>query len=165
MFNFPPERKRKDGRMLNLHTEIILDAPSDRVRDLLADTSLYPQWHPLFPQVSGEMRVGSAIVVTVALPEIKPFAVRATIRDSTVGSRLCWRYGYRLPGLFSWTYAYEVTELEGGRVKFVQDSCYSGLLAPLYHLGMKGALQRGMLELNKAVQRWGESRGISCLKC
>ena len=151
--------------MLNLHTEIILDAPFDRVSDLLADTSLYPQWHPLFPQVSGELRVGATIVVTVALPEIKPFSVRATIREYTAGSRLCWRYAYRFPGLFSWTYRYEVAELERGRVKFVQDSSYSGLLAPLYHQGMKGSLQRGMLELNKAVQRWGERRGISCLKC
>lgn len=151
--------------MLNLHTEIILDAPFDRVRDLFANTSLYPQWQPLFPQVSGEMRVGAAIVVTVALPEIKPFEVRAVIREFSAGSRLCWRYAYRLPNLFSWNYAYEVVELERGRVKFVQDSSYGGLLAPLYHLGMKGSLQRGMLELNRAVQRWGERRGMSCLKC
>ena len=151
--------------MLNIHTEITLDAPLDRVSELLADTSLYPQWHPLFPQVSGEMRGGAAIVVTVALPGIKPFGVPATIREVTSGRRLCWRYAYRLPGLFSWTYAYEVAELERGRVKFVQDSSYAGLLAPLYHLGMKGSLQQGMLELNKAVQRWGERRGISCLKC
>lgn len=151
--------------MLSLHTEIILDAPFDRVRDLLADTSLYPQWHPLFLQVNGELRVGAVIVVNVALPEIKPFSVRVTIKEYTAGQRLCWRYGYRLPGLFIWTYAYEVVELERGRVKFVQDSSYSGLFAPLYHLGMKGSLQRGMLELNKAVQRWGERRGISCPKC
>ena len=151
--------------MLKIHTEIILDAPLDRVSDLLGDTSLYPQWHPLFPQVSGEMHDGAAIVVTVALPEIKPFSVPATIREYIAGQRLCWRSAYRLPGLFSWTYCYEVAELERGRVKFAQDSTYAGLLAPLYHLGMKGPLQRGMLELNKAVQRWGERRGISCLKC
>lgn len=151
--------------MLKIHTEIILDAPFERVRELLADTSLYPQWHPLFPQISGEMRVGAAPVVTVALPGIKPFSVRATIREIAQGHRLCWRYSYRLPGLFSWTYRYEVTALESDRVKFVQDSAYSGLLAPLYHLGMKNPLHRGMLELNKAVQRWGERRGISCLKC
>jgi hypothetical protein len=151
--------------MLNLHTEITLDAPLDRVRELLADTSLYPQWHPLFPQVSGEMRVGATIVVTVALPGIKPFSVPATIREATAGLRLCWRYAYRLPGLFSWTYRYEVAELERGRVKFVQDSTYAGLLAPLYHFGMKKQLRQGILELNKAVQRWGERKGISCLKC
>ena len=151
--------------MLKIHTEIILDAPFDRVSELLADTSLYPQWHPLFPQISGEMRVGAAIAVTVALPEIKSFSVRATIREVTNGNRLCWRYAYPLPGLFSWTYRYEVTELEGGRLQFVQDSTYAGLLAPLYHLGMKKLLQVGMVELNKAVQRWGERRGISCLKC
>jgi hypothetical protein len=151
--------------MPKIHTEIILDAPLDRVSDLLADTSLYPQWHPLFPQVSGEMHDGAAIVVTVALPGIKPFSVPATIREYSAGQRLCWRHAYRLPGLFSWTYRYEVAELEAGRVQFVQDSTYAGLLAPLYHLGMKAPLQRGMLELNKAVQRWGERRGISCLKC
>ena len=151
--------------MLKIHTEITLDAPLERVSELLADTSLYPQWHPLFPQVSGEMRVGDAIVVTVALPGIKSFSVRATIREAVHGHRLGWRYAYRLPGLFSWTYAYEIAELERGRVRFVQDSTYAGLLAPLYYLGMKRPLQQGMLELNKAVQRWGERRGLSCLKC
>jgi len=151
--------------MLNIHTEITLDAPFERVSELLADTSLYPQWHPLFPQVSGEMRVGAPLVITVALPEIKPFSVRATIREAVHGHRLDWRYAYRLPALFSWAYAYEIAELERGRVKFVQDSTYAGLLAPLYHFGMKKQLQQGMQELNKAVQRWGERRGISCLKC
>lgn len=151
--------------MLKIHTEITLDAPLDRVRELLADTGLYPQWNPLFPQVSGEISVGKGIDVSVALPAIKPFAVRATIREAANGSHLCWRYSYPLPGLFSWTYRYEVTGLERDRVKFVQDSTYTGLFAPLYYLGMKGPLQRGMAELNKAVQRWGERRGISCLKC
>lgn len=153
------------GRTLNIHTEITIAAPFDRVRELLADTTLYPQWHPLFPQISGELAVGAAIEVTVALPEIKPFSVRATIREYTAGRCLCWRYGYRFPGLFSWTYRYEIAGLEDGRVQFVQDSTYTGLLAPLYHLGMKRALQQGLGELNKAVQRWGERRGISCPKC
>lgn len=151
--------------MLTLHTEITLDAPFDRVSDLLADTRLYPQWNPLFPQVSGEIGVGKGIDVSLALPDIKPFNVRATIREESAGHLLCWRYRYPLPGLFSWTYRYEVIELEDGRVKFVQDSAYAGLLAPLYYLGMNGPLRRGMAELNKAVQRWGERRGISCLKC
>ena len=151
--------------MLKIHTETIIDAPLDRVRELLADTSLYPQWHTLFPQVSGPMEVGAAIEVTVALPEIKPFTVRATIREYNAGVRLCWRYAYRLPGLFSWTYGYAIEEVEGGRVKLVQDSAYGGLLAPLYHLGMKKPLQIGLVELNKAVRRWGERRGISCPKC
>lgn len=151
--------------MLTIHTEITLDAPLDRVCELLADVSLYPQWNPLFPQVNGEPGVGSALVVTVALPGINPFRVRALIRESTAGHRLCWRYAYPLPGLFSWTYRYEVVELERGRVKFVQDSTYAGLLAPLYYLGMKRPLQEGMLELGKAVQRWGERRGLSCPKC
>ncbi|PKN12428.1 MAG: SRPBCC domain-containing protein [Deltaproteobacteria bacterium HGW-Deltaproteobacteria-4] len=151
--------------MLKIHTEITLDAPLDRVRELLADTGLYPQWHPLFPQVSGEIGVGKGIDVSVALPGIKLFSVRATIQEESAGRLLCWRYSYPLPGLFSWTYRHEIVELERGRVKFVQDSTYAGLLAPLYHLGMKNPLQRGMAELNKAVQRWGERRGISCLKC
>lgn len=148
-----------------LHTEIIIDAPVDRVQELLADTMLYPQWHPLFPRVTGKMEVGAQIDVVVALPEIKPFSVRPTIQESSAGLQLCWRYSYRLPGLFSWTYRYKVEALNSGRVKFVQDSTYAGLLSPLYHLGMKGPLRQGMNELNKAVQRWGERRGISCLKC
>jgi hypothetical protein len=151
--------------MLKIHTEITLDAPLERVRELLADTGLYPQWHPLFPQISGEIGIGKAITVSVALPGIKPFSVRATIREESAGRLLCWRYRYPLPGLFSWTYRYEIVELERERVKFVQDSSYAGLLAPLYYLGMKGPLQVGMAELNKAVLRWGERRGISCLKC
>lgn len=148
-----------------IHTETTIDAPYDRVCELLADTSLYPQWNPLFTQVAGRLEIGVLIEVTVALPEIKPFIVRATIQESDAGRRLSWRYRYPLPGLFSWTYSCAVEEIESGRLKFVQDSSFGGLLAPLYHLGMKNALQVGMVELNKAVLRWGERRGISCLKC
>jgi len=150
---------------LKIHTEITLDAPFDRVRELLADTGLYPQWNPLFPRISGELDVGKVIDVSVALPGIKPFSVRATVREESTGRSFCWRYRYPLPGLFSWIYRYEIETLERDRVKFVQESTYGGLLGPLYHLGMKIPLQGGMAELNKAVQRWGERRGISCLKC
>ena len=151
--------------MPKIHTEITIIAPGERVRELLADTMLYPQWNPLFPQLTGRMEVGGQIEVTIALPGIKPFNVRATVREYTAGHHLCWRYGYRLPGLFSWTYCYRVEVTSSGEVKFMQDSIYSGLISPLYHLGMKKPLQQGMSELNKAVQRWGERRGISCLKC
>ena len=151
--------------MPEIHTEITIDAPPERVRELLADTALYPQWHPLFPQVSGALSVGAVIEVTVALPEIKPFSVRATVEKYTAGSELRWRHAYRFPGLFSWRYSYELQIITSAQVKFVQHSVYAGLLGALYHLGMKKLLERGMAELNKAVQRWGERRGISCLKC
>lgn len=151
--------------MFSIHTEITIDAPFERVSDLLADTSLYRQWNPLFTTVVGVMEAGSRLSVDVALPEIKPFSVRATIREIVRGSRLCWRYGYPLPGLFSWTYAYELKAGENGQQRFTQKSSYGGILAPLYYVAMKKQLERGMLELNRSVQRWGERRGISCLKC
>lgn len=151
--------------MLRIKTETIIEAPLDRVCELLNDTTLYPQWNPFFSQVAGRLEVGAALDVTVALPGIKPFTVRTAVREYSAAGRLRWRYSYPLPGLFSWTYGYEVRELERGRLMFVQESVYAGILAPLYHLGLKKALQTGMAEFSKAMQRWGERRGISCLKC
>lgn len=151
--------------MAKIETEIIIAAPYDRVRELLADTGLYPQWNPLFPRLNGEMKRGAQVEVAILLPEIKPFTLRVTLEEVHAGERLSWRYAYPLPGIFSWTYRYDLEEIENGRVKFNQISSYAGLLSPLYYWGMKKSLQCGLGELNRAVQRWGERRGISCLKC
>ncbi len=39
--------------MKQLHTEIIVEAPAERVWELLTDFASYPQWNPFIRNISG----------------------------------------------------------------------------------------------------------------
>ncbi len=45
--------------MKEIHTEIAIEAPSDRVWRSLTDFALYPEWNPLIRRASGPLEVGA----------------------------------------------------------------------------------------------------------
>ena len=53
--------------MNDILTEITLEAPAERIWELLADCSLYPYWNPLFQQATGRMAVGVVIVFAASV--------------------------------------------------------------------------------------------------
>jgi uncharacterized protein YndB with AHSA1/START domain len=42
-------------------TEIVIDAPAERVWEVLADLASYPEWNPRIRRASGELRAGSRL--------------------------------------------------------------------------------------------------------
>jgi uncharacterized protein YndB with AHSA1/START domain len=45
--------------MNQLHTEIEINGPAERVWAVLTDFASYPEWNPFIRQVSGELNIGA----------------------------------------------------------------------------------------------------------
>lgn len=67
--------------MNELRTELSLEAPVERIWELLTDLKLYPQWNPLFQRATGKMNVGEKLELEVHLPDIDPFIVSPKIQS------------------------------------------------------------------------------------
>jgi uncharacterized protein YndB with AHSA1/START domain len=55
--------------MNQLHTEIEIDAPAERVWGVLTDFASYPQWNPFIRSISGEPNIGGRLEVRLEPPE------------------------------------------------------------------------------------------------
>lgn len=151
--------------MNEIRSEIVLEAPVERIWELLADCSLYPQWNPLFPRVTGQFKPCEQVELAVKLPEIGLFTIQSTIQEYEARTKLCWQHRSRFPGLYSWSYCCTLKSLESNRVEFSQRSTFGGLLAPLLQFGMGKMVSQGLAAMNSALKRWGEKGNIQCLKC
>ena len=151
--------------MNEVRTEITIEAPVERIWELLADFGLYPHWNPLFQRVTGRMNAGEQLELVVTLPEIGPFAVRPKMLAVEPESRFCWQHTLLFAGIFTWKYCAELETLAPNRLKYIQSSEFSGILAPLFNLGLRGSVAGGLAAMNEAIRRWGEKGNIQCLRC
>src|SRR5919206_3637792 len=60
-----PPNLRNLMPMKELHSQIEIDAPAERVWHLLTDFASYPQWNPFIRSISGEPRVGERLEVRI----------------------------------------------------------------------------------------------------
>ena len=151
--------------MREIRTEIELAAPLDRIWALVADFSLYPRWNPLFTEAGGKPGKGATVRMTVALPPIDPFTIPVTLEEILPRSTIRWSYRYPVPMLFGWNFDITLEAAGEERVRVVQHSRFTGMLAPLFGFGLGRAVREGAERLNGALKRWGEKGGIRCLKC
>jgi hypothetical protein len=138
-----------------LRTEIEIAASPERVWRELTDLASYPEWNPLLPAASGELREGQQIRVTLKAGKramtIKPRLLRV-IPDR----ELAWRGSLPVPGMFTGEHIFEIERLDGGRVRFRHREKFSGLLVPLLSRMLDGDTRRGFEAMNAALKARAE---------
>ena len=151
--------------MNEVRTEISIEAPVERIWELLADLSLYPHWNPLFPRATGRMDAGEQLELAVNLPEVGSFVIKPTMVAVEPQSRFCWQHTLLFAGLFTWRYCTELEILAPHSLIFIQRSEFGGILGPLFNLGLRRSVAGGLAAMNEAIRRWGERGNIQCLRC
>ena len=94
-----------------LDASIEIDAPAERVWDVVADTARYGEWNPFITAVAGEPREGAELKVTIRAPGRKPVTFAARVTRLVPGRELRWRGRWFLPGLFDGDHALTVEPL------------------------------------------------------
>lgn len=151
--------------MKEITTEMALDAPAERIWELLSDFALYPEWNPLFTKAVGPTGAGDSFELMVELPGVGPFTVQPTMLVAERESRLCWQSSMFCQAVLGWKFSYELKPISNERLRFIQRSEFGGVLAPLFGFAMAKPVTDGMELLNQAVKRWGEKGNVSCLRC
>lgn len=150
--------------MKQLTTEMVLQASSERVWELLTDFSLYPHWNSLFPSVTAPGDTGGEYQLSVHLPGMEPFPLKADLLMQEK-ARLSWQSKLIGRWLLFWKFSYRIEPLSPERLTFAITSEFTGMLAPLFCFGLNRPIAAGMERLSQAVRRWGEKGNVRCLRC
>lgn len=151
--------------MNGIRTEIVLDAPAERIWELVTDCELYSRWNPLFVKGTGSMQTGAQLELVVQLPGMGPFIVTPTVLVAEPRSGFRWQHTVVGKGLFRWRYGIDLEVDAPNRLKVVQQSAFGGILGPVFNLAFKKEVANGLKAMNDAVRRWGEKGHIQCLRC
>jgi hypothetical protein len=135
-----------------IRSAIEIEAPLELVWSVLTDFSSYPDWNPIIRRLRGRPRAGGRILIRSQPPGARGIVHRPTVVAWSPPHELRWRATVLSARLFSGEHGFRLEPRDNGRVRFVQDETFSGLLVPLYARLRLPAKRRGFNQLNEALR-------------
>jgi hypothetical protein len=142
---------------VNVTATIEIAATPERVWAVLADLPSYPQWHPAFLGVSGQLAAGSTLTITTTHPTTgRAMTAKVRVLTAEPGTELRWVS--KLLGLTISERRFLLSPAHGG-TSLVQDGTYRGLGGSRGRTTFKaiGRIQDGFEAINQAIKRQAES--------
>ncbi len=143
--------------MKTLHTAIEIAAAPEDVWAVLADLDHYPDWNPFIRRIAGTLAEGERLAVRLAPPGGGGMTVRPTVLAATPGRELRWLGRLLVRGLFDGEHRFALEPLGAGRVRFVQEERFTGLLVPLFARSLAGPTRAGFEAMNRALKDRAEA--------
>lgn len=136
-----------------IHTEIEIDAPPQRVWDVLTDSASLRRWNPVLTRLDGDLEVGRRIRVDIRTGGRRlPLLVKLT--KVTPGEALEWTGG--LPFLFEARHGFKIEPLEDDRVRFVHYETFDGVTIRFIRRILR-RLEQDYGRMNEAVKERAEA--------
>jgi hypothetical protein len=140
-----------------VRAEIEIDAPIERVWQILRDTDGYGAWNPFTPRVETTLRIGDPIHLYVRLVGKRLMHRVETITRSEPYS-LGWEMKMGARFLLHAERVQTLTALDEDRTRYVTEDCFSGWLRPLVLAGFGRAMERGFIDCALGLKKAAESR-------
>lgn len=117
------------GTDLELKTEVVIDAPKEKVWEVLTETKKYSNWNPFIISVEGEIKLGSKIT-NIMVHENKETVFTPIITVFDENETFEW-LGSGLGGMFKGRHYFKLEALDNGQTKMLHGEKFSGLLSGL----------------------------------
>ena len=144
--------------MAILHAAVLIDAPAERVWEVVSDLTAYAEWNPFVVKASGDLRPGARLEITIAAPGMKPVSFRPRVLDLEPGHLVRWKGEYKVPGLFDGRHALIVDSLGAESSRFTTHEEVSGVLLPFLGKVMRSS-QQGFEDMAATLKRRVEGLG------
>ncbi|MBE9167216.1 SRPBCC domain-containing protein [Pleurocapsales cyanobacterium LEGE 06147] len=139
--------------MKELYTEIEIEAPIERVWQILTDFTSFPDWNPFIRQIKGELQENKQLIVCIQPSGGDRMRFQPTVIKVQPNSELRWRGHFLIPGLFDGEHIFVLEPLDKNRVRFSQREIFKGLLVLLLSKKLDTETKRGFEEMNLALKR------------
>lgn len=136
----------------SIATEIEIAAPASAVWAELASTADYADWNPFVKHLSGDLRVGNTLAVTIQFKGNSTMDFTPTVLVSDEAQELRWigRVGFK--GVFDGEHSFVLEETSMGTTIFRQNETFSGMLAYVVFPQIRKDTESGFKAMNEALK-------------
>jgi hypothetical protein len=142
--------------VLELHTEIEIQAPPERVWSILIDFPSYEHWNPFIRHIHGSPQAGSPLHVRLQPSGTRAMEFHPTVLVADRPRELRWLGRVLMPGIFNGEHRFVIHELASHRVRFEQSERFTGILIPFFRASLERDAKRGFVEMNAALKQRAE---------
>ncbi len=112
-------------------TEILINASSEKVWEVLTDFENYPSWNPFIKSISGNKDVGQILATEIEPPNRKPMKFTPKVLAFEPNKELRWLGSAAIKGIFDGEHYFKILEQENNIIKFEHGERFSGILVGL----------------------------------
>ena len=138
-------------------TEIQIDAPAQRVWEILTDFEAHSTWNPFIRLWKGELKDGAPLEVLLEPPGGRMMTFKPKLVKLVPERELRWLGHLGIPGLFDGEHRFLIEPLSDSAVRFVHAERFGGLLVPLLLGRVEASTRKGFEIMNEALKHRAES--------
>jgi len=142
--------------MKEIRTEIKINAPAEKVWNVLSDFEAYPEWNPFVKYIKGTVAVNNKIETHIAPPGANAMTFKPRVLKFDTNKELRWLGHLLIPGLFDGEHIFELMA-NGNTTTFVQREEFRGILIPLFKKMLDVNTRQGFEAMNKALKERAEA--------
>ena len=146
--------------LAELFTMIEIDAPPERVWQVLTDFRRYPEWNPFVRRVAGEAARRAELDVIIQPDGGRAVRLKPRIVTFRPPRELRWLArvpGPRVPGLLVGEHRFVVEQLDAERSRLIHEKRFRGLLVPFLRRALDGSVARSFEATGHALKRFVEA--------
>jgi len=141
-----------------IKTEILINARPEKVWAVFADFNNYPNWNPFIKLLSGEVKVGNKINVTIQPHDAKPMSFKPKILVFETNKEMRWIGRLFFAGLFDGKHQFELIDNGNGTTTFKQSEVFKGILMPFFTKKKMENTRKGYEAMNQKLKELAEQR-------
>lgn len=141
--------------MKEIKTEILINAPIEKIWTTLLDFQSYPTWNSFLRKIEGKPQVGSQLSVTIEPPLKKPMLFKPKVLAASP-YEFKWQGNLLLPGIFDGTHRFALERVTDNKTKFIHSEIFTGIFhGPIFNL-IANVTQAGFENMNMNLKNYCE---------
>ncbi len=141
--------------METLETQISIDAPQERVWEILMNFSEYPEWNPFIVSIRGMQETGARLSVEMRIDH-KKMTFKPEIITLDEPAAFEWIGALGFNGLFSGKHMFYLEKRENNKTLLRQEEEFRGWLVPFIWPRIKDGTTKGFEAMNQALKQRAE---------
>jgi|SRR5690606_23010312 len=117
--------------MRKIQTEIIIDADSKTVWDVLMNFENHPNWNPFIKSISGEKSLGKKLTVSIKPLNGNGMTFKPVILKLEPNKEFRWKGKLGIQGIFDGEHYFILEQVSNTKTKLIHGEKFSGILVSL----------------------------------
>lgn len=141
---------------MKIRTEIIIDAPKEKVWNILVDFHQYHSWNPFIIKSAGKPLPGTKLTNTMKNGD-STITFKPTIQKVEEYRYFDWLGKLWIKGLFDGQHFFEIEEISPKKVKLIHGENFSGLLHKMILKKIGQQTKENFVRMNVALKTLAEN--------
>lgn len=138
--------------MVEINTQMAIQAPPEKIWQVLTDFAHYPAWNPFIKAISGNLQIGQKLQVTIQPPGQKAMRFNPVITALQPWQQLAWKGKLLFPGLLDGAHIFELFPQSDGSTLFVHREKFTGILVGIALKSSATNIQQGFEQMNQQLK-------------